>query len=60
MTIWIETVRERHDLRKDGRQEWAYGKLLWSPTTNKSGSRRYELMKEPAKGERVLHFFETF
>ena len=59
MTIWIETVRERHDLRKDGRQEWAYGKLLWSPTTNKSGSRIYELMKEPAKGERVLYFFET-
>ena len=32
MTIWIEIVKERHDLRKDGRQDWAYGKSLWSPT----------------------------
>ena len=58
MTIWIEIVKERHDLRKDGRQDWAYGKSLWSPTTNKKGSKIYELMKKPIKGERVLHFFE--
>ena len=44
MTIWIEIVKERHDLRKDGRQDWAYGKSLWSPTANKKGSKIYELM----------------
>ena len=59
MTIWIEIVKEKHDLRKDGRQGWAYGKALWSPTANKAGSKIYELMKEPIKGEMVLHFLET-
>jgi len=59
MKIWIEIRQERHGLGNDDRDEWAYGKALWSPTTDKGGAKRYELMKQPAKGDLVLHFYET-
>ena len=59
MNIWIETRKERHALGNDDRDDWAYGKVLWSPTTNKAGSKTYELMKQPVKGDLVLHFYET-
>tara|TARA_B100000953_G_C17955460_1_gene401305 strand:- start:64 stop:963 length:900 start_codon:yes stop_codon:yes gene_type:complete len=59
MKIWIEIRQERHTLGNDDRDEWSYGKVLWSPTTNKAGSKIYELMKQPAKGDLVLHFYET-
>jgi predicted HNH restriction endonuclease len=59
MSIWIEIRQERHTLGNDDRDDWSYGKVLWSPTTNKAGSKIYELMKRPIKGDRVLHFYET-
>ena len=59
MKTWIEIRQERHTLGNDDRDDWSYGSALWSPTTNKAGSKIYELMKEPTIGDRVLHFYET-
>ena len=59
MNIWIETRKERHTLGNDDRDDWSYGKCLWSPTTDKSRKKIYELMKQPVKGDLVLHFYET-
>lgn len=59
MNIWIEIRQERHNLGNDDRDDWAYGKVLWSPTTNKGGAKSYELMKEPVQGDLVLHFYQT-
>ena len=59
MRTWIEIRQERHTLGNDDRDDWSYGSALWSPTTNKAGSKIYELMKEPIVGDRVLHFYET-
>ena len=52
MRIWVEIRTERNVLGNDIRDEWAYGKVLWSPTTSrptskKIGSKIYELMREP-------------
>ena len=64
MRIWVEIRTERNVLGNDVRDEWAYGKVLWSPTTSrptskKIGSKIYELMREPKIGDRVIHFYET-
>ena len=59
MKIWIEIRQERHTLGNDDRDDWAYGRALWSPTTDKGGAKRYKLMKQPSKGDLVLHFYET-
>ena len=64
MRIWVEIRTERNVLGNDVRDEWAYGKVLWSPTTSrptskKIGSKIYELMREPQVGDRVIHFYET-
>ena len=50
MRIWVEIRTERNVLGNDIRDEWAYGKVLWSPTTSrptskKIGSKIYELMR---------------
>jgi len=59
MNIWIEIRQERHTLGNDDRDEWSYGKALWSPTTDKGGAKRYKLMKQPSKGDLVLHFYQA-
>lgn len=52
-SIWIETTEDSHD---HGGKGWEYGKCLWSPTTDKSGKKIYELMKQPKENDLVIHF----
>ena len=63
MRIWVEIRAETNALGTDTRDEWAYGKVLWSPTTSRPTSKQppkkiYELMKEPKIGDRVIHFYQ--
>ena len=55
MSIWIEITKQDH---KHGGVGWEYGSCLWSPTTNKTGRKIYEIMKRPLQDEIVLHFYK--
>ena len=48
-------MRNDHGQGGDG---WEFGEVLWSPSTNASGNRIYELMKEPKRGDLVVHFLD--
>ena len=37
---------------------WEFGTCLWSPTTNASGHRVYELMKAPAANDLIIHILK--
>lgn len=52
---FIEGTRSDHD---HGGGSWAFGKALWSPSTNKSGASIYRLMEEPQKGDLVVHLLD--
>ena len=53
--MWIEITQEDH---QHGGPGWEYGTCLWSPTTNKTGMKIYDLMNQPEKGDRVIHFYK--
>ena len=55
MDIWIENTREDHN---HGGVGWEYGTCLWSPTTNKTGGKIYEIMHLPKVNDLVLHFYK--
>ena len=52
--IWIETTEDQHE---HGGQGWEYGTCLWSPTTDKSGKKIYEIMRDPRENDLVIHFY---
>lgn len=54
--IWIEITRSDHN---HGGTGWEFGTCLWVPTRNKSNQDRYNLMREPKKGDLVLHFYKN-
>jgi hypothetical protein len=37
---------------------WEFGTCLWSPVTNKGGSKSWELMREIATGDIVYHLLK--
>ena len=37
---------------------WEFSTCLWSPSTDKAGTKRYEVMWEPQNGDLVLHFYK--
>jgi AAA domain (dynein-related subfamily) len=51
--IWIEITELLHG---HGGPGWELGTCLWSPTRNNSGAKSYELMREPKRGDLVVHF----
>lgn len=52
--VWIETTEESH---LHGGKGWEFGKCLWSPSSDKSGGKIYELMLQPKVGDPVIHFY---
>ena len=50
--MWLETTKSAHH---HGGAGWEFGTCLWSPSLNKSGARYYNVMKEPRRGDLVLH-----
>ncbi len=54
-TTWIEITKMDH---QHGGLGWEFGTCLWSPTKNKAGNDFYAIMKEPVRGDLVLHFLE--
>jgi hypothetical protein len=53
--VWIEITKSEHN---HGGQGWEFGTCLWSPSSNDDGNDRYSLMREPAAGDLVLHFYD--
>ena len=49
---WLETTYSKHG---HGGKGWDFGTCLWSPTLNKIGALYYDVMKEPRRGDLVLH-----
>ncbi len=58
MNVWIEKIPASG---RAGRQEEEYslGKGLWSPTKSRSGGDIYKNMREPKKGDLVLHLVDN-
>jgi hypothetical protein len=53
-SVFIEITKSSH---KHGGLGWEFGTCLWSPTKNRAGQDRYSLMREPTKGDLILHFY---
>lgn len=51
--VFVEITRMDHG---HGGPGWEFGTCLWSPTKNRADADRYSLMREPARGDLVLHF----
>jgi hypothetical protein len=54
--IWVEITKSEHG---HGGTGWEFGTCLWSPSRNRSGHDRYSLMRQPKKGDLVLHFYNN-
>ncbi|MGN7761288.1 HNH endonuclease [Paenibacillus sp. 22594] len=52
--VYFEITKSSH---KHGGLGWEFGTCLWSPTQNRAGIDRYALMREPRKGDLILHFY---
>ena len=52
---WLETTYSKHG---HGGKGWDFGTCLWSPTLNKIGAHYYDVMKEPRRGDLVLHNYQ--
>ena len=50
--VWVEVSTDP----AHGGSGWEFGTCLWSPVTNRSGARRYQVMEQPARNDIVLHF----
>lgn len=48
----METTKSDHD---HGGAGWEFGTCLWSPVLNSANARSYEIMREPAPGDLILH-----
>ena len=53
-SVFIEFTKSIHG---HGGSGWEFGSCLWSPSTNDVGADRYSIMREPATGDLVLHFY---
>ena len=51
--VFVEITRMDHG---HGGPGWEFGTCLWSPAKNRADADRYSLMREPARGDLVLHF----
>jgi hypothetical protein len=54
--VWIELTLSGHE---HGGPGWEFGHCLWSPNRDSAGRNRYAIMREPRKGDRVLHFLDS-
>ena len=52
-SVFVEITKMDHG---HGGAGWEFGTCLWSPTKNRVGADRYSLMREPVRGDLVLHF----
>lgn len=52
--VFVEITKSEHG---HGGEGWEYGTCLWSPTTNVAGEDRYSIMREPSRGDLILHFY---
>lgn len=50
--VWLEITFSSH---LHGGAGWDFGTCLWSPSRSKDGKDWYSLMREPKKGDLVLH-----
>ena len=53
-TTYVEITKSEH---AHGGPGWELGTCLWSPSRNRAGHDRYALMREPHRGDRVLHIY---
>jgi hypothetical protein len=51
--VYVEITKTDHG---HGGPGWEYGTCLFSPTRNQAGADRYSIMREPDRGDLVLHF----
>ena len=54
MDVWVEITKAEH---MHGGSGWEFGTCLWSPSRNRAGGDRYSLMRQPQRGDSVLHFY---
>lgn len=52
--VFVEITKSSH---QHGGIGWGFGTCHWSPSANRAGHDRYSLMREPAPGDLVLHFY---
>ena len=52
--VWIEDTNTA--VHSHGGPGWEFGTCLWSPSSAEGGSDRYSLMREPERGDFVIHF----
>ncbi len=52
--VWVELTRSEH---QHGGKGWEFGTCLWSPSKDKAGGDRYAIMREPTRGDLVLHIY---
>jgi hypothetical protein len=55
--VFIETTELTH---QHGGIGWEFGTCLWSPITNASGNKVYELMREPIENDLIIHILKDF
>ena len=53
--VYVEITKSEHH---HGGAGWEFGTCLWSPSRNRAGVDRYALMRDPQRGDLVLHFYE--
>jgi hypothetical protein len=53
--MWVEITKNEH---QHGGIGWEFGACLWNPVRNESGNDSYRIMREPAPGDEVFHFYE--
>jgi 5-methylcytosine-specific restriction endonuclease McrA len=51
--VYIEITKSEHG---HGGIGWEFGTCLWSPSKDRRGGDRYGVMREPVKGDLILHF----
>jgi hypothetical protein len=52
--VWIEITRSEHG---HGGPGWEFGTCLWSPSRDAAGHDRYAVMRQPGRGDGVIHFY---
>ena len=53
--VWVEITESAH---KHGGKGWEFGTCLWSPSRDRAGTDKYEIMRRPSVGDIVLHFYK--
>ena len=55
-SIWLERTRSSHG---HGGPGWELGSCLWSPSTDRAGSDRYRVMRDPQVGDVAIHLVDS-